>query len=246
MNKNAYDVLGLAQNANREQAETTAGEPQSQPSCFSPPDACHDAWRSPASLCTLLKLCLTHHPDKCAPDTRAASEVRFREVKAAYDAILRGQAGYSPPPPGTNPSSAYARAYSQAHGGADFDGGGPGAPVRMGGPYGGYATERDFYKAMFRRTRNNPFILIVAGLLMVPGISVIVAVANGNTGFIERFRNEGINMYSQAHYQVNGRTSLNNPFSIGSMDNAKESYIYKSEKFKHLRPDPQNPDPATQ
>ncbi|MEW5304503.1 MAG: hypothetical protein WDW36_007113 [Sanguina aurantia] len=94
-----------------------------------------------------------------------------------------------------------------------------------------------------RRTRNNPFILIVAGLLMVPGISVIVAVANGNTGFIERFRNEGINMYSQAHYQVNGRTSLNNPFSIGSMDNAKESYIYKSDKFRHLRPDPQTPTP---
>ena len=39
-----------------------------------------------------------------------------------------GQAGYAPPPPGTNPSQQYARAYYRAHAPRDF-----GGPVQVGG-----------------------------------------------------------------------------------------------------------------
>lgn len=59
-----------------------------------------------------------------------------------------GQAGYNVPPPGSAPNPKHARAYYRAHGmGMEF---GEGGPIRCGGPFGGYATETDFYRAMLR------------------------------------------------------------------------------------------------
>mmetsp|Transcript_18649 Transcript_18649/g.40064 ORF Transcript_18649/g.40064 Transcript_18649/m.40064 type:complete len:216 (-) Transcript_18649:50-697(-) len=182
------------------------------------------------------KLCLQYHPDKCADDIKPIAEAKFRQIKNAYDSILKGQAGYAPPPPGTAASSAYAEAWSRAHG---MDMGGP---PKVGGPFGGYATEFDFYRSMFRTSRNNPFLLIVTGLLCIPAIATVTSILNGNTAFISRFKNEGIHMFSEGRYKVNGRSTLNNPFSIRSLDNMADSYIYKSEKYKHLR----KPEPAEQ
>lgn len=55
----------------------------------------------------------------------------------------------------------------------------PEGPVKCGGPFGGYASEGDFYRSMFRTNRNNPFMLLVGGLLAIPLISMAVSVANG-------------------------------------------------------------------
>lgn len=201
MSASSYAALGLQPTASKEQVK--------------------DAFR---------KLCLTHHPDKCPADMRAGAEARFREIKGAYDAILKGQAGYAPPKPGSRPSASSARAWSEAHNVA-YEGG----PVKVGGPFGGYATEWDFYRAMFRRGRNNPALIIGGGLLAIPFISLITSVANGETEFIKRFRDEGLNVFSDQRYKVNGRTSVVNPFSIRDLGNEEESYLYKSDKYKNLR-----------
>ncbi|GIL59312.1 hypothetical protein Vafri_14214 [Volvox africanus] len=95
-----------------------------------------------------VRLCKQCHPDKVPAAQRAVAEARFRDIKEAYDTILRGQAGYNVPPPGSGPNAKYARAYYRAHGmGMDF---GERGPIRCGGPFGGFATEWDFYRAMFR------------------------------------------------------------------------------------------------
>uniref|UniRef100_A0A7S3R582 J domain-containing protein n=1 Tax=Dunaliella tertiolecta TaxID=3047 RepID=A0A7S3R582_DUNTE len=182
------------------------------------------------------KLCLQYHPDKCDPSIKPTAEARFHKIKAAYDSILRGQAGYNPPPPGSPPSSAYARAYYRAHhGGLDPDG-----PLKCGGPFGGFATEGEFYRSMYRTNRNNPFFLLMAGLFAIPVVSVATSIANGNTGFITRFRDEGIFMFTQNRFKVNGRDTVRtNPFSIrstdGRNDDMESSYIYKSDKYAHFR-----------
>eukprot|EP00955_Chlamydomonas_euryale_P051291 354846-Chlamydomonas_euryale.AAC.5 len=225
-----------------------------------------------------------------------------------------GQAGYAPPPPGSRGSYHYTKAYYQAHG---MDSGGP---VKVGGPFGGYATEFEFYRcgltavthanaamhativrqrrmtlmtlvrlcrcrAMYRTNRNNPAMLLMVGLFAIPVVTMVTSVLNGNTGFIRQFRDEGIYMFTQGRYRVNGRDTLMNPFSIRSLDNMvrhsicraslcltalavhllgiwarqtlnppahypssfritvpgllacmqEDSYIYKSDKYKHLR-----------
>jgi hypothetical protein len=61
------------------------------------------------------KLVWKHHPDKATPDMRASAEAAFKEIKTAYETILKGQAGYAPPPPGSPPNAAYAEAYWHAH-----------------------------------------------------------------------------------------------------------------------------------
>ncbi|KAL6748964.1 molecular chaperone [Haematococcus lacustris] len=200
-----YHVLGLPSTATREQVK--------------------EAFR---------RLCLESHPDKCSnPALKSGAEAKFRLIKSAYDTILKGQAGYAPPPPGTAASASYAQAYYKAHHGVQPEG-----PIKCGGPFGGFATEMDFYRHMFRATRNNPLALLVGGLACIPLISVAVSVANGNTGFIKKFANEGIFMFTQNRFKVNGRETVRgNPFSIrsDSGDHQEQSYIYKSDKFKHLR-----------
>ena len=52
--------------------------------------------------------------------------------------------------------------------------------VRCGGPYGGYLTEWDFYRSMFRTTRNSPFALLVVGLLAIPAISMVTSAISGS------------------------------------------------------------------
>lgn len=182
-----------------------------------------------------VKLCKVHHPDRVSVSERVAAEGRFREIKSAYDAILRGQAGYSVPPPGTAPNAKYSREYYRAHGmGMDF---GEGGPVRCGGSFGGYATETDFYRAMFRTSRNNPFLLIMSGLLAIPCIAFTVSLTNGNTEWIRRFRNEGLHMFGPNALRVNGRDAVGgiNPFAIRSLHEMQDSYIYKDAKYAHLR-----------
>lgn len=180
------------------------------------------------------KLCLQFHPDKCSPSiAKDVAEARFRDIKGAYDAILRGHAGYNPPPPGTAANAAYARAYYNMHQAAE-----PGGPVRCGGPYGGFRTEMEFYRNMFRSTKNHPAFLIVAGLVCIPLVSTVVSLVNGRTTFVERYKNEGIFMFTQNRFKINGRETVRtNPFSIrgASGDRENESYIYKSDKFAHLR-----------
>ncbi len=39
-----------------------------------------------------------------------------------------------------------------------------------------------------------------------------------NTTFVQRFKNEGIHMFTPGRYRVNGRDTLQNPFSIRSLD----------------------------
>mmetsp|Transcript_18648 Transcript_18648/g.31796 ORF Transcript_18648/g.31796 Transcript_18648/m.31796 type:complete len:244 (+) Transcript_18648:124-855(+) len=200
-----YLVLGLASTASRGQVK--------------------DAFR---------KLCLQYHPDKVASgvDKRSA-ETRFRVIKSAYDEILKGQAGYAPPPPGSGASSNHARAWYKAQHGVEPEG-----PIRCGGPFGGYTTESDFYRAMGHSTRNNPFLLIVAGVFCIPVISMSVNAANGNLGWVRQFADEGIFMFTDNKFQINGRTAVRtNPYSIRAdgEDSVHDSYIYKSEKYKHLR-----------
>ncbi len=51
---------------------------------------------------------------------------------------------------------------------------------QCGGPFGGYTTEADFYRSMFRSdVRNNPFLIILAGLAAIPIVAATVSVANG-------------------------------------------------------------------
>ncbi|PNH01144.1 hypothetical protein TSOC_012978 [Tetrabaena socialis] len=117
--------------------------------------------------------------------------------------------------------------------GMDF---GEGGPVRCGGPFGGYATEFDFYRSMFRTTRNNPFVVIALGLLSIPAISVIVSVASGDTAWVRQFRDQGLHMFGQDSLRANGRDAVGiNPFSIRKLEDMEESYIYKNEKYAHLR-----------
>ncbi|GLC65123.1 hypothetical protein PLESTF_000249100 [Pleodorina starrii] len=181
-----------------------------------------------------VRLCKQCHPDKVPAAQRAVAEARFREIKEAYDTVLRGQAGYNVPPPGSRPNAKYARAYYRAHGmGMDF---GAGGPIRCGGPFGGFATEWDFYRAMFRTTRNNPFVLIATGLLAIPAISVLVSLTNGDTAWIRQFRDQGLHMFGHESLKANGRDAVGiNPFSIRKLEDMHDSYIFKSEKYAHLR-----------
>eukprot|EP00798_Chlamydomonas_sp_ICE-L_P013126 gene13126-3446_t len=173
----AYSVLGLGTSASKEQVK--------------------EAFR---------RLCMEYHPDKCTTHHKHVAEARFKEIKNAYDHILQGQAGYAPPPPGTQPNSQYAKAYYRAHGHGT-------GPVPCGGPWGGYATELDFYRSMLHRGRNNPFALIMIGLATIPFISAATSVLTGNTGWILKFRREGIHMFGN-RYKVNGRDTVQNPFAI--------------------------------
>lgn len=59
------------------------------------------------------KLCMEYHPDRCKPELKPVAGARFREIKSAYDVLLKMQAGYSPPPPGAAPSEAYQKAYDE-------------------------------------------------------------------------------------------------------------------------------------
>ncbi|KXZ45683.1 hypothetical protein GPECTOR_51g668 [Gonium pectorale] len=181
-----------------------------------------------------IKLCKQYHPDRVSAGERAVAEARFREIKAAYDTILRGQAGYNVPPPGSAPNPKYARAYYRAHGmGMDF---GEWGPVRCGGPFGGFATETDFYRAMFRTTRNNPFVLIASGLLAIPAISMLVSLGNGDTEWIKQFRDQGLHVFGHESLRANGRDAVGiNPFAIRRLEDLHDSYIYKSDKYAHLR-----------
>ena len=53
------------------------------------------------------------------------------------------------------------------------------SPPQVGGPFGGYATESEFYRAMFRTNRNNPLVLIMAGIFAIPIISAITGIMSG-------------------------------------------------------------------
>jgi len=50
---------------------------------------------------------------------------------------------------------------------------------QVGGPFGGYATEGEFYRAMLRTHRNNPLTLILAGILAIPIISAVTGMMSG-------------------------------------------------------------------
>ena len=180
------------------------------------------------------KLCLRFHPDlqKGAASDIFAAERKFRQIKEAYDQILRLHAGYSPPPPGSSASRS-SRAWSQSQT-AYTEGVGP---MRSGGPYGGFATEMDFYRSGFRVSRNNPLLLILCGLVTIPIISTLTGLLTGEADWIQRFRDEGIHGWSESKFRVNGKSTVAlNPYSIKTLDNMAESYIYKSDKYKHLRP----------
>lgn len=195
-----YETLGLSRNASRVEVK--------------------EAFR---------KLCLQYHPDKCPTDARPLAESRFRAIKNAYDNILRGQAGYGPPPPGTGPNPSYAKAYSRAHGMT--------GPIRCGGPYGGYLTEMEFYRAMLRSSRNSPFVLLLSGLVCIPAAALLTSAISGNGTFIKRFKEEGITLFTDERLKVNGRSSTINPFMIRDLrDEKHELYTYKYDKFRHLRP----------
>ena len=74
---------------------------------------------------------------------------------------------------------------------------------------------------MFRSNRNNPFFLILAGILAIPVISAVTGMVNnhGKNNFIKRFKDEGIHMFTPGRFRVNGRDTIMNPFSIRSLDN---------------------------
>jgi hypothetical protein len=36
---------------------------------------------------------MQYHPDRCAPELRASAEHKFKDVKQAYESILKGEAG---------------------------------------------------------------------------------------------------------------------------------------------------------
>ena len=135
--------------------------------------------------------------------------------------ILKQHAGYSPPPPNSK-ASRYPPGWGSAQ--SAYEGG----PLRTGGPYGGYRTEYEFYASGFRTSRNNPLLLILTGLVAIPVISTLTGLVTGESTWISRFRDEGIHGWSESKFRVNGRNTVAlNPFSIKSLDNMGESYIYK-------------------
>lgn len=171
---------------------------------------------------------LQGHAGRHADDILAA-ERKFRAIKDAYDQLLKLHAGYSPPPPGSNAS----RSWPQSRAAHESGGG----PVRSGGPYGGYETEAAFYRSGFRVSRNNPLLLILVGLVAIPAISTLTGLVTGESDWIKRFRDEGIHGWAESKFRVNGKSTVAlNPYSIRSVDNMGESCIYKSDKYRHLRP----------
>ncbi len=66
-----------------------------------------------------------------------AAEAVFKDVKHAYETIMKAQAGYPAPPPGTPPSYSAARTYWNSH---YTDGRVP------WGRYAGYESEWHFYR----------------------------------------------------------------------------------------------------
>lgn len=176
------------------------------------------------------RLCLQYHPDKCAAEYRPAAEVKFKEIKSAYEYILKGQAGYAPPPPGSAASTHAASAYWRAQ---SADGRVP------WGKYGGYLTEMEFYRAMGKNSRSNLLLMSLTGLIAIPLVSGITAAIMGGheddgDGFWSRFKEQGIDVFSET-YSVNGQQAHRSPYQVRDQ---MDSYIFKSDKYAHLRDKP--------
>lgn len=185
---------------------------------------------------TFRKLCMEWHPDRVPEHKRAEAAIKFKSIKDAYDAILRGHAGYSPPPPGSAASAAAADAYSSWRVRDDFQQSYKYTSQQRTGPYGGYASELAFYRAMFRGRGDSPVGLILIGLAAIPLVNAAVSIWNGEVKFVNDVKNQGLNYFSSNQWKVNGRNTAINPYSIRSLDDIGESYIYKHERYAHLRP----------
>lgn len=216
--------------------------------------ACHAL--CPAGLSAAL--CL-NNPSARGCDAR-------REVKSAYDVILKQQAGYAPPPPGTGPSADAHRAWAQAHSRASssgtassssgpfgFGGGASEAAAAAStkrpitGPFGGYRTEWQFYRALMSGS-SNPALLVAASLVVIPAITGVLALANGRyDGFWFRLRSQGIYSFassSSGSTGIGGGSSggasrpNQSPYAVAGLGDIENSYIYKYEKYSHLRKRP--------
>ncbi|GBF89344.1 molecular chaperone [Raphidocelis subcapitata] len=150
------------------------------------------------------KLVWQHHPDKSPEHQRAAAEVKFKEVKAAYESILRRHAGYAVPPPGAPPNPKYAEAYWHAN---SVDGRVP------WGKFGGYETEMGFYRAAMKGGRNSLLVLTLTGLVAIPIITTVVMMLQGSDGAQwGSFKEAGLDSLREAH-RVNGQITFNSPFA---------------------------------
>lgn len=83
--------------------------------------------------------------------------------------------------------------------------------------------------------QRNPMIFIAASLVVIPAITGILSLVNGRAEWFAKVKNQGINIFSNDFWSVNGRTMRRNPYLVDGLDDMKSSYIYKHEKYKHLR-----------
>ena len=164
-------------------------------------------------------------PRSCDAAARSANEVRFKEVKAAYESILKGQAGYTPPPPGTPPHVKYATAFWEAQ---TRDGRVP------WGKFAGYQTEMGYYTAALRRSKSSVALLTGAGLIGIPLAAVFISSLRAEgEGVWGRMRDEGLDTFKGARYRVNGVDTPDSPFA--PQGDRRASYVHKHAEFKHLR-----------
>jgi len=161
----------------------------------------------------------------CDAAVRPAAEVRFKEVKAAYEAILKDAAGYTPPPPGTPPHVKYATAFWEAQ---TRDGRVP------WGKFAGYQTEMGYYTAALRRSKSSVALLTGAGLIGIPLAAVFISSLRAEgEGVWGRMRDEGLDTFKGARYRVNGVDTPDSPFA--PQGDRRASYVHKHAEFKHLR-----------
>lgn len=150
------------------------------------------------------KLVWQIHPDKAPEAQRRVAEERFKEVKAAYESILRRHAGYNVPPPGSPPNAQYAEAYWHAH---SIDGRVP------WGKFGGYETELQFYRAAVKGGRNSLLVLTLAGLIAIPTITTcVMLLQGGESRQWDSFKEAGLDSLRESH-KVNGQITFNSPFA---------------------------------
>lgn len=165
---------------------------------------------------------------RCDPGQRGSAEIKFKEIRGAYESILRGQAGYTPPPPNTPPHEKYATAYWEAQ---TRDGRVP------WGPYNGYQSEWAYYTARAKRSRNSVAMLSFAGLIGVPMLAIFFSqMRSGEKTLWGRIGEGGMDSLKNDSYRVNGVETNANPFAASS--DRSDSYIYKHKQFENLKDKP--------
>ncbi len=133
-----------AEEANRPAAEAKFKEVRTQPTAAPRLAPFYDQRTSPPSKqppsYTISSSSAQHTPSNSRPPPPpppTPTPPIQNQVKAAYESILRRQAGYNVPPPNSPPNAAYAEAYWHAN---SRDGRVP------WGRFGGYETELQFYR----------------------------------------------------------------------------------------------------